>query len=124
MRRYRQRIQSIKKSQLLDPHPAKSRYESHFFHMGIPHQTVRRPRENVLHKVRCCLRADYQLADIDFDNFAMNGPLACHESIWILLVLTAVRHLIIEVGGVPYAYLNGNIECPVFIRQPTDSTGK
>lgn len=96
----------------------------------IPFAWVFRPKpldvtgKKVLHNVRCCMRGDYQLADIEYDLFARHAPVATHENIQIVLAFAASRHLIVKGGYMSNAYLNGDIDCPVYIEQPTDSIGK
>lgn len=79
--------------------------------------------KTVLYKARCCVRGDYQLAYFDFDPFTTYAPVASHEGIRILLAYAAARRLIVEGGDVSNAYLFGDIDCPVYIEQPTNSTG-
>lgn len=76
-----------------------------------------------LHYARCCARRDSQEARFDFDSDATYAPVASHESLRMLLALTAADGLIVEGGDVCNAYLYGNIDVTVIIEQPTDSSG-
>lgn len=76
-----------------------------------------------LHKARCCIRGDFQNPGIDFDPSNIYAPVASHEAIRTLLAIAAANGLIVEGGDVSNAYLYGDIDVPIFMEQPTDSTG-
>ena len=76
-----------------------------------------------LHKARCCIRGDKQQANIDFDPSNVYAPVASHEAIRILLAFAAGEGLILEGADISDAYLYGNIDVPIVMLQPTDSSG-
>lgn len=79
---------------------------------------------SILYKARCCLRGDKQVAYRDFDPNNLYAPVVRHETIRMLLAKTAAQDLILEGADVANAYLYGNLDTPIIMQQPTDSTGK
>lgn len=78
----------------------------------------------LIYKARCCLRGDKQVAYRDFDPENLYAPVARHESIRMLLALVAAQNLVLEGADVSNAYLYGDIDTPIIMHQPTDSTGR
>lgn len=76
-----------------------------------------------LEKARCCVRGELQTPEIDFNPTSIYAPVASHEAIRILFSVAASEDLYIEGGDVGNAYLYGDIDVPVYMEQPTDSTG-
>ncbi len=78
--------------------------------------------ENFIEKARCCLRGDRQLAYADYDPLNVYAPVASHDSIRLLLSMAANQDLLLEGADVSNAYLYGDLDVPIFIEQPTNST--
>lgn len=77
---------------------------------------------DVLHKARCCLRGDKQRPFFDLDPYVVYAPVARHETIRLLIAKVAAQNLILEGADVSNAYLYGDLDEPVFMKQPTDSS--
>lgn len=77
-----------------------------------------------LHKARCCIRGDKQQPHIDFDPHSTYTPVASHEAIRLLLAYAAGEQHIIEGADIGNAYLYGDLNLPIIMAQPTDSSGK
>ena len=77
-----------------------------------------------LYKARCNLRGDMQEEHTDFDPEDLYAPVAAHESIRMLYAISAAFNLILEGGDVNNAYLYGFLDTPIYMKQPTDSTGR
>ena len=60
----------------------------------------------------------------DFDPEELYAPVAAHESIRMLIALAALLDLILEGGDISNAYLNGWLDVPIIMEQPTDSSGR
>ena len=56
--------------------------------------------------------------------YKLYAPVAAHESIRMLLSIAASLGLILEGGDVSNAYLNGWLDVPIIMEQPTDSSGR
>lgn len=76
-----------------------------------------------LEKARCCVRGDFQAPEVDFDPTAIYAPVASHESIRLILAISAAEDLIVEGGDVDNAYLYGSLDVPIYMEQPSDSSG-
>ena len=77
-----------------------------------------------LHKARCVVRGDLQVAGIDFDPEKLYAPVASHAAIHALIAIAAERKLLIEGADISHAYLHGRIDIPIIIEQPRSSDGK
>ena len=75
-----------------------------------------------LFKARCCLRGDRQVEFLDYDPDFVYAPVAAHESIRILICFAASQNLILEGADISNAYLYGNLDVPIIMEQPTDSS--
>ena len=85
-------------------------------------KAVNADRMMYLYKARCNLRGDLQEAGVDFDPDALYAPVAGHESILLLFNYSAAEGLDVEGCDVDNAYVNGFIDIPVIMEQPTDSS--
>lgn len=52
--------------------------------------------QTVIHTTRCCLRGDFQIAEVDQDPSETYAPVACHEAVRILFSHAAKDDLISE----------------------------
>jgi len=77
-----------------------------------------------MEKARCCLRGDRQLAHFDYDPSKTYAPVASHDAIRMLIAIAAGDNLIIEGADVSNAYLYGDMDIPIIMEQPTNSTQK
>lgn len=75
------------------------------------------------HKARCCVREDLQNPCFEYNRDGLYAPAASHESIRLMFALSAASGLVVQGGDVSNAYLYGNIDVPIIIEQPTDSSG-
>lgn len=75
-----------------------------------------------LYKARCVLRGDLQTEFIDFNPEELYAPVASHESIRSLLCITAIEDCDVEGCDVDNAYLFGDLDIPIRMKQPTDSS--
>lgn len=66
---------------------------------------------------------DKQLAYRDFDPDELYAPVAKHETLRIILAKVAAQDLFVEGADVSNTYLHGDLDTPVIMEQPTDSTG-
>lgn len=78
----------------------------------------------VIYKARCCLRGDKQVVYQDFDPHNLYAPVVRHETIRMFLAKVAAQDLILEGADVSNAYLYGDIDAPIIMDQPTNSSGK
>jgi len=76
----------------------------------------------VLHKARCCLRGERQKAFVDFDPESTYAPVASHESLRMLMHYAASENLLPEGADISNAYLYGNVDVPILMEQPTNSS--
>ena len=60
---------------------------------------------------------------MDYDPHNIYAPVASQNSIRILISIAGGENLQIEGTGVSNAYLHGDIDVPIIIEQPTNSTG-
>lgn len=60
---------------------------------------------------------------IDYDPDELFAPVPSHESIRALLAVAASKNCFLEGYDVDNAYLFGNLDVPIRMKQPTDSTG-
>lgn len=51
-----------------------------------------------LYKARCNIRGDMQAAQIDYDPYETQAPVARHEAVWVLVPKATAENLI-EGGG-------------------------
>ena len=80
--------------------------------------------KNFLEKARCCLRGDKQLAYIDYDPSNIYAPVASHDAIRLLIAIAAAENAQLEGADVSNAYLYGELDIPIIMQQPTDSSQK
>lgn len=73
-------------------------------------------------KARCVARGDQQEAGLDFNPETLYAPVAAHESIRLILAFAASTNLILEGGDISNAYLYGNLDVPIYMDQPTNSS--
>ena len=78
----------------------------------------------IIYKARCCLRRDKQHPYVDFDSTNTYAPVARHESIRLLFATAAKFNLIAEGVDVDNANLYGDLDVPIIMEQPCDSSGK
>lgn len=78
-----------------------------------------------LEKARWIVSGVFQEAELDYDPYDIYAQVATHEAIIILLTVAVAvdQDLIIKGGDVSSAYLYGDIDCEVYMEQPTDCTG-
>ena len=69
------------------------------------------------------MRGDKQEAYRDYDPEHVHAPVARHETIRMLLAKVAATDLCLEGLDIANAYLYGDMDIPVLMQQPTDSTG-
>lgn len=79
--------------------------------------------KSCLHRARCCARGDMQTPGVDFDPDGLYAPVASHDSIRILLSIAAADGLLVEGADICSAYLYGKLDVPVYMEQPTNSSG-
>ena len=79
--------------------------------------------KNFLHKARCAIRGDKQTAYVDFDPNNVYAPVVCHEAIRILFAYAAGYDLQMEGADISDVYQYGKLDIPIFMMQPTNSTG-
>lgn len=79
--------------------------------------------KELLHKARCGVGSDHQIAEVDYYPFRTYAPVICHEAVRILLSHAAANDLIVEGGDVSNAHLYRNMDCEVYIENPTLCTG-
>ena len=73
-------------------------------------------------KARCCLRGDRQMIYLDYDSMNVYALVASYDSIRMLISLSAAVGLFLEGAGVRNAYLYGDLDIPIIMEQPTDSS--
>lgn len=69
------------------------------------------------------VRGYLQHPGVDFDPGRLYAPVASHEANRIILPIAAAEGLLVEGGDVSNAYLNGKVDIPMVIKEPTDSSG-
>ena len=77
-----------------------------------------------LENVRCCLRWDTQIENVDFNPEILYAHVASHAGIRMLLSVAAAQNDEVEGGDVDIAYLYGNIDIDIYTQQPTESSRK
>ncbi len=77
-----------------------------------------------IEKARCCVRGNRQLAYVYYDSSNIYAPVASHDSTHMLLAIAASEEIYLEVVDVSNAYLYGDLDVPIFMEQPTDSSQK
>ncbi len=122
--RYRQRIQRADQKNNLDLCPSYRTHDVIDFLWTFRKKMLDALGTLYICKARCCARGDLQEENIDFNPDALYAPVASHETIPIILSFAASSDFILEVGDVANAYLYGKIDVPVYIRQPTNSSGR
>ena len=75
-----------------------------------------------LYKARCCLRGDCQHEFFEYDPDFIYAPVAAHESIRTIVAFAAAHGLTLEGADISNAYLYGNLDIPIIMEQPTDSS--
>ncbi len=75
-----------------------------------------------MEKACCCARGDRQLAYLDYDPSNIYAPVPSHESIRMLISLAASQDINLEGANVTNAYLYGDLDIPILMQQPTDSS--
>ncbi len=73
-------------------------------------------------KARCCLRGDLQIIYLDYGSMNVNAPVASYDSISLLISLSAAPKLFLEGAGVSNSYLYGDLDIPIIMKQPMDSS--
>ena len=77
----------------------------------------------LLEKACCCLLWDRRKPYTDFNPEALDASVAIHESIRVLIACSArERKTFIEGADIDNAYLYGNLDIPIIVEQPTDSS--
>lgn len=72
---------------------------------------------------RCFARGDHQKPNIDFNPDTLYAPLASYETFRTVIAMSAARGVTLERADISNAYIHGNINTPVYMRQSTESTG-
>lgn len=75
-----------------------------------------------MEKDRCCLRGDRKLAYVDFKSTNEYASMASHDSIRMLLSMTANQELLLESPDTRNAYFYGELDKPIIMDQITNST--
>lgn len=78
--------------------------------------------DKFLHKERCVIRVDQQKAYVDYSPEELYAPVATHEVIRTLLAFVSGTNSIIAGAYISNAYLYGNLDIPIHMQQPTDSS--
>lgn len=97
-------------------------------HPPVPFKWIFRAKQiddignEFLYKARCVLRGEIQEAWIDFDPDELYAPVAAHETIRLFLGVSASEDLITEGCDVDNAYLFGNLDIPIRMKQRIKST--
>lgn len=78
----------------------------------------------ILYKARCCLCGNYQKAFRDCDPANIYAPVVRHETIRLFFTKVAAQYLKVEGADVDNAYLYGDLDKPISMKQPSDSSGK
>lgn len=74
-------------------------------------------------KARCCIRWDLEDPRFDFNADDLCAPVASHDSIRILLAISASMNFILEEEDVANAYLYAEVDVPIIMEQPRYSSG-
>ncbi len=75
-----------------------------------------------LGKFRCCLRGDRQRPYVNYNPDALYAPVASHESIRLLLAVTAdKKEAMLEGADIGYTFRYGEFDIIVIMQQPNDS---
>ena len=74
-------------------------------------------------KARCVTCGDLQEAYLDFNPDSPYAPVASNEILRLIIAFAAKNNLILDGGDVANTYLYGKIDVPIFLEQPTDSSG-
>ena len=85
-------------------------------------KSINAARMKYLYKARCNLRGDLQEEGIDFDPDALYAPVAGHETLLLLFNYAAAENLDVEGCDGDNAYINGFIDIPIVMAQPTNSS--
>lgn len=80
--------------------------------------------QSVLYKARCCVRGDFQVEDVDYDQYETYASVASCKAVIVLFACASANNLMVEKEDVANAYFYGRTNCPVYIEQPTDLTGQ
>ena len=80
--------------------------------------------KNFMKKTRCCVRSGRQKAYADYDPNKIYAPVSSDDSIRMLIAIADGKTLQLEGAGVSNEYLYGDIDVPIIMEQPTNSTGK
>lgn len=78
----------------------------------------------LLCKARCCLCGNLQQAFRDFDPENLYAPVVRHETIGMFLAKVVAQQLQVEGADGDNSYLYGDMDKPIIMKQPTDSSGK
>ena len=75
-----------------------------------------------IEKARSFLRGDRQMIYVDYDPRSVYAPVASLDSIRMLISLSAAARSFLEGADVSNAYLYGNLDIPIIMEQPRDSS--
>lgn len=78
----------------------------------------------ILWKALCYLCGNRELLFRDFDPKTLYAPMVQHKTVCIFLADVAARKLIVLGANIVNDYLYGDMDRPIIMKQPTDSSGK
>lgn len=64
--------------------------------------------QSSIHKVRCCVRGDYQIEDFDEDPFCTYAPVDFHEAVRVMFAYMTSNYLVVKGGDVANACIRSN----------------
>lgn len=76
-----------------------------------------------LHKALCMVRGDQPNLGVYIIPESLYAPDASPDAILMIWAIFAAEGLVVEGGDMINACLHGDIEIPIIVEQPTDSTG-
>lgn len=78
--------------------------------------------DKFLENARCCLRGDKQVAYESFDLHTLYAPVSSLDYIRYLVAISAAEGSELKGADISNAYLYGDLDMPIIMEQPTDSS--